>query len=138
MILIASGMACCFVPLTLTAVAGVPPREAGIASALLNSGQQVGGSLGLAILATVAATLTRSRLQTLGPVAKRIPAGAGPAFASQLPDTLHRVVDHAFVVGYVAAFRLSTLVLLIAFVVAAVTIRTPAVGAAEAPATVAV
>jgi hypothetical protein len=71
-------------------------------------------------------------------VAERIPAGAGPSFASQLPDTLHRAVDHAFVVGYVAAFRLSTLVLLIAFVVAAVTIRTPAAAAAETPATVAV
>jgi len=138
MILIASGMACCFVPLTLTAVAGVPPREAGIAAALLNSGQQVGGSLGLAVLATVAATLTRSHLQTLGPAARRIPAGAGPAFASQLPASLHRAVDHAFVVGYVAAFRLSTLVLLVAFVVAALTIRVPAPVPAPAPATVAV
>jgi hypothetical protein len=39
-----------------------------------------------------------------GPVTKRIPAGAGPAFASQLPARLHRAVDHAFVAGYVAAF----------------------------------
>jgi hypothetical protein len=45
-----------FVPLTLTAVSKVADTDAGLASALLNVGQQVGGSLGLSVLATVATT----------------------------------------------------------------------------------
>jgi hypothetical protein len=44
------------VPLMTVVVTGVEPHEAGLASALLNVGQQVGGSIGLSVLATVAAT----------------------------------------------------------------------------------
>jgi hypothetical protein len=45
-----------FVPLTTVAVNKVANTDAGLASALLNVGQQVGGSIGLSVLATVAAT----------------------------------------------------------------------------------
>ena len=54
------GMGCIFVPIMLTAVAGVPPRETGAASGLLNATQQVGGSLGLSILVTVFGTASRN------------------------------------------------------------------------------
>jgi hypothetical protein len=47
-----------FVPLTLIATAGVETAEGGLASGLFNTSQQVGGALGLAILATVAANTT--------------------------------------------------------------------------------
>ncbi|GGN33634.1 MFS transporter [Streptomyces fuscichromogenes] len=47
------GIAFSTIPLTMLAVSGVPPEEAGTASSVLNSLQQVGGSLGLAILVTV-------------------------------------------------------------------------------------
>jgi EmrB/QacA subfamily drug resistance transporter len=137
MLFIAGGMACCFVPLTLAAVAGVVPQEAGIASALLNSGQQVGGALGLAVLGTVAASLTGDRLHRLGPPASHIPAGAGPAFGSQLPPGLHHAVNHAFVAGYVTAYRVSAALLLVAFTVATLTIRVSAGDAAGAPTIVA-
>ena len=53
LVLVAVGMGMTFVSLTAAAVAGVPHEDAGIASALLNAGQQVGGALGLAILAAV-------------------------------------------------------------------------------------
>ncbi len=53
LVLVALGMGMSFVSLTAAAVAGVPHEDAGIASALLNAGQQVGGALGLAILAAV-------------------------------------------------------------------------------------
>ena len=43
-----------FVPLSLVALAKVADNDAGVASSLLNTGQQVGGSIGLAILGTVA------------------------------------------------------------------------------------
>jgi hypothetical protein len=49
-----------FVPLMTVVVTGVEPHEAGLASALLNVGQQVGGSIGLSVLATVAASTGKS------------------------------------------------------------------------------
>ncbi|WP_375492325.1 DHA2 family efflux MFS transporter permease subunit [uncultured Jatrophihabitans sp.] len=60
LVVMAAGMGCIFVPLTTVAVARVRNTDAGVASAMLNVGQQVGGSLGLSILATVAATAGRS------------------------------------------------------------------------------
>ena len=56
MIVMAFGIGMIFVPLMTVVVSGVEPHEAGLASALLNVGQQVGGSIGLSVLATVAAT----------------------------------------------------------------------------------
>lgn len=59
MLLFGFGMGLNFVTLTLTAVSGVAPKEAGAASGLLNASQQVGGSLGLSILVTVFGTAGR-------------------------------------------------------------------------------
>jgi EmrB/QacA subfamily drug resistance transporter len=58
MLLAALGLGFVFVPQTIAAVAGVDDREAGLASGLINTSQQVGGALGLAILATVANSRT--------------------------------------------------------------------------------
>ncbi|MYU37457.1 DHA2 family efflux MFS transporter permease subunit [Streptomyces sp. SID8358] len=55
-----TGMGMQFVSLTLMAVSGVAPREAGAASGVLNATQQVGGSLGLSILVTVFGTASRN------------------------------------------------------------------------------
>jgi len=60
--LVAFGMGMTFVALTSAAVAGVPQEDAGIASALLNAGQQVGGALGLAVLTAVSTARTTSLL----------------------------------------------------------------------------
>jgi predicted MFS family arabinose efflux permease len=54
----AVGMGLTFVPITLIATTNVEPNDAGLASGLLNSAQQVGGALGLAVLATLAANAT--------------------------------------------------------------------------------
>jgi MFS family permease len=48
------GLGLAFVPVTIAAVTGTRPDEAGLASGLINTAQQVGGALGLAILAAVA------------------------------------------------------------------------------------
>ncbi len=61
-ILTATGIGTAFVPATIAAVAGVAPGEAGLASGLINTSRQVGGALGLAILATVATAHTNSVL----------------------------------------------------------------------------
>ncbi|HMC39905.1 MAG TPA: MFS transporter [Acidimicrobiales bacterium] len=59
LVILALGMGQCFVPLTVAAISGVAPNEAGLASALLNTGQQIGGALGLAVLGTVAVSSAR-------------------------------------------------------------------------------
>src|SRR6202012_1931438 len=57
-LLAAVGLGFSFVPVTIAAVTGTEPHEAGLASGLINTSQQVGGALGLAILATVANSRT--------------------------------------------------------------------------------
>jgi EmrB/QacA subfamily drug resistance transporter len=53
-LLCAGGIGLAFVPVTIAAMAGVEPKQAGLASGLVNTARQVGGSLGLAILVTIA------------------------------------------------------------------------------------
>ncbi|MDE3132502.1 MAG: MFS transporter [Acidobacteriota bacterium] len=66
------GMGLVFVPLTLLATSGVQNDDAGLASGLFNSAQQVGGSLGLAILATLSVDHTTSLIKhgATSPVAR--------------------------------------------------------------------
>jgi EmrB/QacA subfamily drug resistance transporter len=61
-LLIGVGLGFSFVPISIAALAGVPPIEAGLASGLINTSQQIGGALGVAILTTVATTRTDSLL----------------------------------------------------------------------------
>jgi EmrB/QacA subfamily drug resistance transporter len=60
------GMGLTFVPVTLIATTGVAEADAGLASGLFNTAQQVGGALGLAVLSTLAADKTTSTLAGLG------------------------------------------------------------------------
>jgi EmrB/QacA subfamily drug resistance transporter len=60
------GMGLAFVPLTLIATGGLPAEDAGLASGLFNTSQQVGGALGLAILSTLAASRTSDMLDAAG------------------------------------------------------------------------
>ena len=60
------GMGLAFVPLTLIATGGLPSEDAGLASGLFNTSQQIGGALGLAVLSTVATHRTTNWLADLG------------------------------------------------------------------------
>jgi EmrB/QacA subfamily drug resistance transporter len=81
----ALGIGLAFVPVTIAAMAGSAPQEAGLASGLVNTSRQIGGSLGLAILATIAVARTSHLLGH-----------------SALKPALTSGFHHAFVVG--AAF----------------------------------
>jgi EmrB/QacA subfamily drug resistance transporter len=60
------GMGLVFVPITLIATSGVPVDDAGLASGLFNTSQQIGGALGLALLSTFATNRTTDELSSLG------------------------------------------------------------------------
>jgi len=60
------GMGLVFVPITLIATSGIPNSDAGLASGLFNTSQQIGGALGLAVLATLAVDATQETLTGLG------------------------------------------------------------------------
>jgi EmrB/QacA subfamily drug resistance transporter len=61
-LLVAIGIGFSFVPATISAVAGVRPAEAGLASGLVNTSRMFGGALGLAVLATIATSQSNSNL----------------------------------------------------------------------------
>jgi EmrB/QacA subfamily drug resistance transporter len=61
-LLVAVGLAFCFVPISIAALAGVQQAEAGIASGLINTSQQVGGAVGIALLSTVAISRTENEV----------------------------------------------------------------------------
>ncbi|MFL5887053.1 MAG: MFS transporter [Thermoleophilaceae bacterium] len=87
--LLSVGLGLVFAPITLIATTNVDARDAGLASGLLNTSQQVGGALGLAILSTLAANHTSTVLGGLG----HVPSAADRA--SALVDGFHT----AFAVG---------------------------------------
>jgi EmrB/QacA subfamily drug resistance transporter len=74
------GMGLLFVPITLIATSGVPNDDAGLASGLFNTSQQIGGALGLALLSTLATNRTEDELASAG--AQPTPAATADALVS--------------------------------------------------------
>ncbi len=87
MVISAFGLGFAFVPITIAAVSGVSEDESGLASGLINTSQQVGGALGLAVLGTIAASKTTD----LVTAAQGVPAA--------LPGALTEGFQLAFLVG---------------------------------------
>ncbi|MFI1964338.1 MFS transporter [Streptomyces pathocidini] len=121
MLVFGFGMGMEFVSLTLMAVSGVAPRESGAASGVLNTTQQVGGSLGLSILVTAFGTASRNEAADVIP---RFLAEATPAQrvvfqrTGRLPppwsdQVLTAGVSTAFTVAAVAAVLAALIALLV-------------------------
>lgn len=123
MLVFGFGMGLNFVTLTLTAVSGVAPHEAGAASGLLNATQQVGGSLGLSILVTVFGTAGRDEGRQLAPefLAEATPEQKERfAHTPELPPPWSHDVLTA---GISLAFTAAVVMALVAFVTAVTVIR---------------
>jgi MFS family permease len=72
LIIMSSGMALVFIPLTTTSLHAVGNHDSGVASAMINTSQQIGGSLGTALLNTIAATASTSFIATHQSLGKRV------------------------------------------------------------------
>ena len=86
-LIIGVGIGFSFVPISIAALAGVSPAEAGLASGLINTSQQIGGALGIAALSTIATSQTSNAL------------AAGTAVPAALVDGFQA----AFLVGAIIA-----------------------------------
>jgi EmrB/QacA subfamily drug resistance transporter len=108
-VLVGVGLGLSFVPMTMSATAGVPAHEAGLASGLLNTSRQVGGAIGLAAMATVAANVAHSAARSVG-------------------------FDAALTNGYDVAFGVSAVILLVGAALALLLPRSTLQGTVRAPA----
>jgi predicted MFS family arabinose efflux permease len=79
-IVLGAGLGLSFVPITIAATNGVSASESGLASGLLNTTQQVGGSLGLAILSSVSTSRVTSALNGGSPLSAALTHGFKGAF----------------------------------------------------------
>ena len=99
------GLGLIFFPTTVVAISGAARHESGLASAVLNVSQQLGGSIGLAVLGTVASNVTTDHL-----------AGARPT---------HALINSALTAGFTTAFELGVPIALAGFLLALFVIRVP-------------
>jgi EmrB/QacA subfamily drug resistance transporter len=113
MLVTSCGLGLLFVPLSLVALHNVRVQDSGVAASLLNTGQQVGGAIGLAALGTITWTTVANTLRNSGAV---ITAGQPPAPPAQL-------AAHALATGFARGFLTSAGIALLAVVTAIVTIR---------------
>jgi EmrB/QacA subfamily drug resistance transporter len=120
-ILGAIGMGLLFVPLTLMVVTRVAPHEAGAASGMLNTTQQIGGALGLAAIGTIAWTSVGNS------VASQMAAGAASTgtAAATVSGVPANVYGHALTVGFSNGLLVAASVIYAAFFVGLMTTRTP-------------
>lgn len=98
LLIMSSGMALVFIPLTSTSLHGVSNHDTGVASAMLNTSQQIGGSLGTALLNTVAATATTT-------------------FAAANTQLGDKLMPFAMTHGFTVAFKFSAVLLFIGAIV---------------------
>ena len=87
-LLISVGLGFSFVPISIAALAGVEPAEAGLASGLINTSQQIGGALGIAALSSIATSTTSNEVSS------------GTALNFALTNGFH----DAFIAGGIVAF----------------------------------
>ena len=108
-LMIGAGLGLLFVPLQLVALAGVDEADSGVAASLLNAGRQVGGSIGLAVLGTVAWTVVAD--------------GARAHAAAARTASWQAAYRHALAAGFDRAFLVGSGIALLILVIAMVMIR---------------
>ena len=114
MLVTSAGLGLLFVPLALVALHNVAEQDAGVAASLLNTGQQVGGAIGLAALGTVAWTTVTDTLRS---------TSAAIAAGRQPPASPAELTVHALATGFARGFGVAAGIALLALLIALATIR---------------
>jgi EmrB/QacA subfamily drug resistance transporter len=124
MMVTAVGMGLLFVPLSLVALAKVGDHDAGVASSLLNTGQQVGGSIGLAILGTVAWSAVATNLRSAGAAAASAAKTATVHLSAAQAAALQKAAaNHALAFGFSKGYIVSAGIALLGLLITVATIR---------------
>ena len=124
MMLTATGMGLLFVPISLVSLTKVANHDMGVASSLLNVGQQVGGALGLAVLGTVAwsavANSLHSQAAAAAAAAKTATVHVSAAQAAALQKA---ATNHALAHGFSQGYIVSAGIMLVALIITLAAIR---------------
>jgi EmrB/QacA subfamily drug resistance transporter len=115
-----AGLGMLFMPLAVVALSHVQSAVAGAASSLLNAGQQIGGSIGLAVLGTVAWTTVASNIQSQAAAAARTDHAAHRTAQGRLPAAIYQ---HALATGFSRGFQVAAGILLFALIISIVAVR---------------
>ena len=113
------GLGLVFVPLALVSLHNVAEQDTGVASSLLNTAQQVGGAVGLALLGTVAWTAVANSVRTQVAAA----ANAGQPLPKPGTPPPASIYNHALTVGFSRGFVVAAGIALLALLIGIVTIR---------------
>ena len=128
-LVIGAGLALLFVTLSLVALNRVAEADSGVASSLLNTGQQVGGSIGLALLGTVAWTVVAHSIHAQAAAAAQAAGGhpGGPLAAA--------IYNHALATGFARAFLVAAGIALLTLIInfAVIRVRRADLAGAEQP-----
>ena len=119
-IVLGAGLGLLFVVVFLVGLTKVSNNDTGVASSLVNVGQQVGGSIGLAILGTVAWSAVASSLRSQAAAAARAGVHATGARGATLQTQIYH---HALATGFSRGYLVSAGVLVLAAIIALAMIR---------------
>jgi EmrB/QacA subfamily drug resistance transporter len=116
-----AGLGLIFVPTSLVSLVRVRNDDAGVASSLLNTGQQVGGSIGLAVLGTVAWSAVANSLHSQAAAAAHSATTHLPA--AKMAALQKAMADHAMATGFAKGYLVSAGIALLGLLIALVAIR---------------
>jgi len=114
MLVTSCGLGLVFVPLSLVALHNVAEQDSGVAASLLNTGQQVGGAIGLAVLGTIVWSTVADTLRT---------TSAAIAAGHRAAPSPAQLAAHALATGFSRGFLTAAGIALLALLIAIATIR---------------
>ncbi|MEJ8649231.1 MFS transporter [Streptomyces sp. MS1.AVA.3] len=129
MLLVGLGMGLTFMPVMATATSGVAPHDSGVTSATVNTAQQVGGSIGTALLNTIATSTSAAYIADhLADAARK---NGGPGLT---PAVREAIVKSGVVHGFTVAIGVGSAIMLLAALVAGLLVNGRAPQRGQAPA----
>ncbi|NUO92283.1 MAG: DHA2 family efflux MFS transporter permease subunit [Dermatophilaceae bacterium] len=119
-VVLAFGLGLIFVPLTLTAVHGVAHEDSSVASAVLNTMQQVGGTIGLATLSTIFVNNLNDKVAEL---TAKLPQGGPAPSREQVAAARKLIADEAFTYGASRAYLVAAIMIAVGGVITLVALN---------------